>query len=319
VDVLTVTLNPALDREIVVENFTINDFHRVKNPFYSKMDPGGKGINVSIILSGIGVRNVAMGFLGGYIGKVVEEKLRTMSDLITTNFIYVEEETRENIAIVDPIMDTITEINSSGPLIKPDDLRMFLRRFDVALSRVHHVVVSGSIPRGIENDIYSLICRKTIEAGKFSFVEAIGPTFENVVDAGLVTVSRPDLRSRKILFGQTLVELRDYIDAAKYMISRGSRLSVLSYAIEGDVIATREGVWLFRAKSHIEKSHLLGTGDAFMAGMVYSIMNDERDFFQAARKGMAAAIAEAGFISKELITPKDIEENLESFEIRRLE
>ncbi|HNR79617.1 MAG TPA: 1-phosphofructokinase family hexose kinase, partial [Mesotoga infera] len=85
------------------------------------------------------------------------------------------------------------------------------------------------------------------------------------------------------------------------------------------VIATREGVWLFRAKSHIEKSHLLGTGDAFMAGMVYSIMNDERDFFQAARKGMAAAIAEAGFISKELITPKDIEENLESFEIRRLE
>ncbi|HPI18387.1 MAG TPA: PfkB family carbohydrate kinase, partial [Mesotoga sp.] len=114
-DVLTATLNPALDREIVVENFTINDFHRVKNPSYSKMDPGGKGINVSVILSGIGVRNVAMGFLGGYIGKVVEEKLRTMSDLITTNFLYVEEETRENIAIVDPIMDTITEINSSGP------------------------------------------------------------------------------------------------------------------------------------------------------------------------------------------------------------
>jgi len=46
VDVLTATLNPALDREIVVENFTINDFHRVKNPSYSKMDPGGKGINV---------------------------------------------------------------------------------------------------------------------------------------------------------------------------------------------------------------------------------------------------------------------------------
>ncbi len=131
-NVLTVTLNPALDREIVVENFKINEFHRVKNPSYS-VSGLQEVANVSVILSGLGVRNVAMGFLGGYIGKVVEERMRLMSDLITTAFIHVEEETRENIAIVDPVGETITEINSSGPLVKPDDLRMFVRRFDVAL------------------------------------------------------------------------------------------------------------------------------------------------------------------------------------------
>ena len=318
-DVLTITLNPALDREIIVENFTVNSFHRVKNPSYSKMDPGGKGINVSVILSGIGVKSVAMGFLGGNIGKVVEEKLRATSDLITTAFVQLEEETREDIAIVDPLQDTITEINSSGPSVKQDDLRMLIRRLDVTLSRVKHVVISGSIPRGVEKEIYSVICRKVIEAGKLSYAEAIGPAFEIAVDSGLVSVARPDLRSRSILFGQSLVELQDHVDAAKYIVSRGTRLAVLSYAIEGDVIATTDGVWLYKTKSHIERSHLLGTGDAFMAGLVYSMMQDDRDLQLAAKRGMAAAIAEAAFISKELVTIKNIEDNMDQFEIHRLE
>ncbi|MCP5457368.1 PfkB family carbohydrate kinase [Mesotoga sp. H07pep.5.4] len=318
-DVLTVTLNPALDREIIVENFKINEFHRVKNPSYSVMDPGGKGINVSVILSGLGVRNVAMGFLGGYIGKVVEERLRLISDLITTAFVHVEEETRENIAIVDPLGETITEINSSGPLIKSDDLRMFIRRFEVALSRAKHVVVSGSIPRGVDNDICKTLCKKVTDSGKISFAEGIGPAFEIAVEAGVITVARPDLRSRKLLFGETMVELEDYVRTAKKIIESGSRLAILSYAIEGDVIATRDGIWLFKTKGHIDRSHLLGTGDAFMAGVVHSMIENENDCFLAAKRGMAAAVAEAEYIGKELISLEDIEQHLDSFDIRKLE
>lgn len=318
-NVLTVTLNPALDREIVVENFKINEFHRVKNPSYSVMDPGGKGINVSVILSGLGVRNVAMGFLGGYIGKVVEERMRLMSDLITTAFIHVEEETRENIAIVDPVGETITEINSSGPLVKPDDLRMFVRRFDVALSRVRHVVISGSIPRGVDNEICRSLCKKVSNSGKVSFVEGIGPAFEMAVEAGVVTVARPDLRSRKLLFGETMVDLKDYVKAAKRMLERGARLAILSYAVEGDVIATNDGVWLLKTKSHIDRSHLLGTGDAFMGGVVNSMIENEKDYFLAAKRGMAAAVAEAEYISKERISLEDIDEHMDSFDILELE
>jgi len=319
VNVLTVTLNPALDREIVVENFRINEFHRVKNPRYSVMDPGGKGINVSVILSGLGIRNVAMGFLGGNIGKVVEERMRMISDLITTGFVHVEEETRENIAIVDPLGDTITEINSSGPLIKPDDLRMFLRRFEVTLSRVRHVVISGSIPRGVDNDIYMTLCKKVTDTGKLAFAEGIGPAFEMAVEAGVITVARPDLRSRKLIFGESLVDFNDYVKAAKKIIEKGSKLAILSYATEGDVIATQDGVWLFKTKSHIDRSHLLGTGDAFMAGVVHSMIENEKDCFLAAKKGMSAAIAEAEYISKELISLEDIDEHMDSFDIRELE
>lgn len=318
-NVLTVTLNPALDREIVVENFSINEFHRVKNPSYSVMDPGGKGVNVSVILAGLGVRNVAMGFLGGNIGKVVEERMRLISDLITTSFVHVEEETRENIAIVDPLGDTITEINSSGPLIKPDDLRMFLRRFEVALSRVRHVVISGSIPRGVDNDICKTLCKKVTDAGKLAFAEGIGPAFEMAVDAGVITVARPDLRSRKLIFGESLVDLNDYIKAAKKIIEKGAKLAILSYAIEGDVIATKDGVWLFKTRGHIDRSHLLGTGDAFMAGVVHSMIEDEKDCFLAAKRGMSAAVAEAEYISKELISIKDIDEHIDSFDVRELE
>ncbi|MDD3680553.1 MAG: PfkB family carbohydrate kinase, partial [Mesotoga sp.] len=123
----------------------------------------------------------------------------------------------------------------------------------------------------------------------------------------------------KLIFGESLVDLNDYIKAAKKIIEKGAKLAILSYAIEGDVIATKDGVWLFKTRGHIDRSHLLGTGDAFMAGVVHSMIEDEKDCFLAAKRGMSAAVAEAEYISKELISIKDIDEHIDSFDVRELE
>ena len=316
--VLTVTLNPALDRELVVENFTINNLHRVKNQKYSIMEPGGKGINVSLILSGFGIPSVAMGFIGGYIGAVVESRLRELSDLVTTNFVNVEEETRENITIIDPANDTITEINSKGPFVDQRDIDKLLKRYFVSLRRVDAVVISGSVPPGIPENFYYVLGNAAKDAGKFVVSESIGPCFEYAVKRGAFTVVRPDLRSARKLLGEDLKTLDDYVRASEKIIDFGAKMAILSYEIEGDVIATEEGVWLFETHEHVERSHLLGTGDSFVAGIVEHLLKYPDDYFNAAKRGMAAAITEAAYLRKERITLDGVEANLTAFDINRL-
>ncbi|MCD6159432.1 MAG: 1-phosphofructokinase family hexose kinase [Kosmotoga sp.] len=316
--VLTVTLNPALDREVVVNNFQINELHRINNQKYSVMEPGGKGINVSLIHHILGLPSIAMGFLGGFIGSIVEQKLRMLSDLVTTNFVFVDEETRENLAIIDPSNDTITEINSLGPNIDEKSLKQFMRRFDISLKRAECMVFSGSIPPGVPADYCMELVKKAKDSGKMVISESTGDHFELAVKNGLLTVVKPDLRSKKEYMGETLKSLEDYVKAAEETVKMGSKMAILSYEIEGDVVATSEGVWLLKAKEHIERSHLLGTGDSFVAGVVYRLLKNRKDLLEAAKWGMAAAIAETKFIGKEFISIEDVEMCTESFELSRL-
>ena len=317
-DVLTVTLNPALDRELIVENLEVDKLHRVKNPKYSVMQPGGKGVNVSIILSGLKIPSLAIGFLGGFIGTVVEERLREVSPLISTSFVHVEEETRENITIVDPVNDTMTEINSVGPSITEEDMEMFMRRFRIGLRRSKIVVISGSAPPGVPDDFYASLSEEAHAEGKEVIVEAIGPLFEKAVESGTVTVAKPDLRGAQKLFGQELVELDDYQSAAEDMISRGSVMAIVSYHIEGDVIATSEGTWLLSTKEHVERSHLLGTGDSLVAGAVQHLTTSPGDYFGAAKRAMAAAIAESAYVEKKVISDEDVARSEDFFVVRKL-
>ena len=317
-DVLTVTLNPALDRELIVENLEVDKLHRVKNPKYSVMQPGGKGVNVSIILSGLRIPSLAIGFLGGFIGTVVEERLREVSPLISTSFVHVEEETRENITIVDPVNDTMTEINSVGPSITDEDMEMLMRRFRIGLRRSKIVVISGSAPPGVPDDFYASLSEEAHAEGKEVIVEAIGPLFEKAVESGTVTVAKPDLRGAQKLFGQELVELDDYQSAAEDMISRGSVMAIVSYHIEGDVIATSEGTWLLSTKEHVERSHLLGTGDSLVAGAVQHLTTSPGDYFGAAKRAMAAAIAESAYVEKKIISDEDVARSEDFFVVRKL-
>ncbi|HBT50694.1 MAG TPA: ribokinase [Petrotoga sp.] len=317
-DFLSVTLNPSLDREVIIENFEVGNMYRVENSSNSKMEPGGKGINVSIMLSNLQIKSIAGGFLGGHIGNVIQSKLSSY-DNITMNFVYSEEESRENIEIIDPLNEVITLINSKGPLIKDEDYDHFLRRYKNSLSLVEHVVVSGSVPPGLKNSVYSDLILEAKKRGKTTYMESIGPCFEEAILNNCPTVVRPDFRRKAEIFGKTLESIDDFIDASKKIIENGARLVVMSYQIFGDVITTNEGVWLFNPEEKIEKSHLFGAGDAFMSGILYYIINYNFNYFDAAKFGMASAISKTDYIEKKIGTLEDIKRSLNRFSIERLE
>ncbi|WP_129407945.1 1-phosphofructokinase family hexose kinase [Marinitoga lauensis] len=316
-DVMTVTLNPSLDREIIVENFKCGKMFRISNPSNAFMEPGGKGVNVSKMLSKLGVENMALGFLGGFIGRVFLEKLLEDRN-ITSNFIFVEEETRENIAILDLVNHTITQINSSGPKVTDVDIEHLIQRYENSLSLVEHVLISGSVPPNVPKDIYATLFSLAKKNGITTYMEANGEHFNEALEKSCPMVVRVDLRKEKKYFDRELKELDDYIYAAEDIIKHGAKLAVLSYHVEGDIIATNDGVWLFAVNEKVDRSHLFGVGDSFMTGIIYYILNNGYNYLEAAKFGMATAIAKVHHIEKYIESKEEINKYLDYFETKKV-
>jgi len=317
--VITVTFNPALDRQIVLNNFQVDRFHRVPSYDNMELSPGGKGINVSLALAKFGVPSVAMGFLGGYMGRILLDELRKKSKAVSTNFVFIRGETRENIEIIDPANKTITEINSPGPEIEEEDINHLMRRFTMTLSRVETVVISGSIPINAPDDLYPTFVKEALKRGKTVFVETTNKNLTALYKSGVMaTVVKPDLRAGNYLLGKDLKTLEDFVEAGKKLLSVGAKLVVLSYHVDSDVIITEDGVWMISPTVDIDYSHLLGTGDTYTAAMVYKYINGERDLVEIGKFGYIAALAKTKKLRKELPTLQEVEEYNDKYEIKKV-
>lgn len=317
--VLTVTLNPALDRELFIESFKVDKLHRVVSRDRMSLSPGGKGINVSVALAKLGVPSIATGFLGGYMGRILLEELRKVSNLITTNFVFIRDETRENIAIIDEASHTITEINSPGPEVEERDIEHILRRYSMSLARVEAVVISGSIPSNAPKDIYVKMVRMAKEKGLPVFMEIRDPhistLFEN--DA-MPDVIKPDFRAKHVLLGRELETLEDFITGGRELLRAGAKLAVLSYFIDKDVLVTDNEVAVVGPTVEIDYSHLLGTGDTYVAAMVYKYLMGERDMLEIGKYGYVAALAKTKKAKKEMPSLDEINEFMKYFKFERV-
>lgn len=317
--VLTVTMNPAVDREIYLEDFQVNKLHRIRDYTKTRMSPGGKGINVSIALSRLGIPSIAMGFVGGHMGRILLEELRRTSHLITTNFVHVDGETRENIEIIDEKRHTITEINFPGPEIKKSDLEAFLRRYRTVLARANCVVISGSLPLGVNEEVCAELVRMAKESGATVFVELVPSIVEKMLLAGYAPdVVKLDLReSGQTFFSRKLETFEVHVEIAEEIASK-SKLAILSYEVKNDIVALDGEVWMITAREEIDLSHTLGAGDAYVAGMVYYFLKHGLKPLEMAKYGFAAALASTRMKEKTWPTLEAIERELSFFDLERV-
>ncbi|HOO32711.1 MAG TPA: 1-phosphofructokinase family hexose kinase [Thermotogota bacterium] len=319
-DVVTITMNPALDREIIIPNFQVNELHRVfeREKFIS--DPGGKGINVSMMLSSLNeTPSIAMGFLGGHTGRIISEELRKRFPKITLNFIHIDGESRENISILDEENHFITEINAPGPVIQEPDLNHFLKLFNTVVSRTKITVISGSVPQGIPLDTYAFLSKNAMASGNKVYVEARGQLLTETIKKACPNIVRPDMRSTNKILGKVVESLEEYLDAGKEIIRYGADMVVISYKSKNDIILTKDAAWLLTiAQDELDESHLLGTGDAFIAAMIYDYLNSNSNFLDRAKFGMAAALAKTNYLKKEMPPLYDIQKELEHIKVERI-
>mgnify|MGYP003421932484 CR=1 FL=1 len=171
--VYTVTFNPSLDYIVTVDDFKLGMTNRTSSELIL---PGGKGINVSIILNNLGIDNTALGFVAGFTGSRIEKMLTDMG--MTTDFIRI----RDGLSRINLKVKNIdgTEINGMGPDILPENVEELMKKLD-ALKKGDTLVLAGSIPNCISDDIYELILHKLNNRGIITIVDATSSLLMNVL------------------------------------------------------------------------------------------------------------------------------------------
>ncbi len=310
--IITVTLNPAIDKIYWVDRLRIGREAReefLTRAVRSQTSAGGKGVNISIFLARLGIENVAMGFVGGHTGHVVVRDLR--DEGVTTNFVWVEGETRTNVTILErgrefiPIM-----VDEEGQAVSQVELERFLRRYKRMLPRASWVVLAGSLPPGVDPDIYRVLAAQAKEAGVKVAVMAGGHPLTRVLAAAPDLV-KPDTREHLAMEKAPLTTRDRIIAAGKKVVAHGVGVVIISHEVIGDLVVTRDGIWDIESRVPATQfKNLVGADDALVGGILYKLYSGA-PLEEALRFGMAAGIASAE--SEEKLC-KDVQEIMREME-----
>ncbi len=317
--IVTVTLNPAVDKMYWIEGFKMCD--AVQEEFLtratrSSTSAGGKGVNISVLLSRLGMDNVAMGFVGGHTGHVVVRNLR--DEGVTTNFVWTHGETRANVTLLQIGREHSPNlINEAGPTISSEEVDRLMRRFRRMLSRATWVVLGGSLPPGVDVGIYREMAQLAKDAGAKVIVSAGGEALSRALEASPYIV-KPDTREHMALDGKGLTTVDSIIAAGKQVVACGAEIVIISHDVTGDIAITRDDVWEIEAKVSTSKfKNLVGADDVFLGGILYKLVQ-EAPLHEALRFGLAAGLASAESEEKICRNLAVIEEGMKSITVTRL-
>lgn len=292
--VYTVTLNPALDYVMKVGKLRYDDINRTtaEEIYY-----GGKGINVSVILTRLGIPNTALGFLGGFTGKKLEEML--IADGINCDFNYLQSgDTRINVKIK---ADTEVDVNACGPKITPDEASTLLSKID-AIQDGDYLILAGSIPNTLPDDIYERILGRLKEKNVRCVVDATGDLLMNVLKYEPFLV-KPNHHELGDLFGVETKTDEDIIKYAKEIQKLGAKNVLVSRAKDGAMLIDEHGESHKIGNADGLLVNSVGCGDSMVAGFVAGCIQ-ESNYSYALKLGSACGNATA--FSEGLATKDEI-------------
>lgn len=258
--IYTVTLNPALDKTVEIPNFTIENVNRITA---LRTDPGGKGINVSKVIDKLGGTSIALGFLGGNTGRIIAEQLKNMG--LRCDFLFVSEETRTNLKIVDPVHHTNTDINEPGFEITEELLDTLLNKLTQMLHPNDIVILSGSLPKGAPRNTYRKWISECTTAGAKVFLDADGEPLREGLKAKPFLI-KPNHHELSRLMGRELSSVEDLSAAAKQLLDMGVWQVVVSMGSEGALYVTREKV-IYAEGLAVPVGSTVGAGDSVVAAL----------------------------------------------------
>lgn len=283
--IYTVTFNPSIDYMIETAEFTTG---RVNRAGFEQFFWGGKGINVSTVLNGLRLKTIALGFIAGFTGKAIEAGLR--SNGIKTDFIELSEGlSRINVKIQS---DEETEINGYGPDITWDDVDKLYEKLD-ALKAGDTLVLAGSVPRNLPDNIYGLILERVSGKRIRTVVDAEKKLLLGALSAKPFLV-KPNIHELGDLFG---VEVKGEDDAAHYakkLKEMGAVNVLVSMGADGAILLDENGeLHKCEASSHSNAISTVGAGDSMVAGFIAGLTEKDGDYEYALKYGTAAGCATA--------------------------
>lgn len=281
--IYTVTFNPSLDYVVQVEHFQGDAVNRTSE---EHVYPGGKGNNVAVIASNLGMKSRALGFKAGFTGAAMEQMLQEFG--CDTDFIALEEGvTRINVKVKS---DDEFEINGQGPRIPDEKIRQLYEKLD-ALESGDVLVLSGSIPNTLPDDMYERIMERLAGTSVRISVDATKDLLMNVLKYHPFLI-KPNNHELGEMFGVTLESDDEIAEYARKLQEMGARNVLVSMAGDGAILVTEDGSVLKQLPPAGEVVNSVGAGDSMVAGFLAGYLKTG-SYEEALKLGTAAGSATA--------------------------
>ena len=261
--IVTVTMNPAIDKTVDIGKFERGDLNRIKR---MEIDAGGKGINVSKTIRELGGESIATGFVGGTSGTIIKQVLTDLG--LRTDFVDVKGETRTNLKVVEESGE-VTELNEPGPEVSKEQLNDLLNRLEGYANPDTLFVLAGSIPAGIPADIYKKITEQVHQKGAKVLLDADGVLFSESLK-GKPDMLKPNRSELERYYQMDYrASEQELVSMGEKLLDHGVSMAAISLGQMGAIYLTKEK--RYRCPGLRVKAHsTVGAGDALVAAMAYS-------------------------------------------------
>jgi len=263
--IYTLTLNPALDRTLFINKIKADDSNRIES---EERFAGGKGIDVSRVLNELDIPNIAMGFVGGFAGDELEGRL--INEGIGCSFIRIREETRTNIILNDLMTHKQTVFSAKGPEVEPFELMNLVRMIE-RMDAPEIFVISGSLPEGVNAEIYRKIIDRIRSVGGYVALDTDGEALKKGIPARPHLI-KPNIHELSRLTGSELESMEDIIEAAKNIVHGGVETVLVSMGPRGILLVDSERV-IHAVPPEVNVVNTIGAGDSSVAGFIAARKN----------------------------------------------
>jgi 1-phosphofructokinase len=290
----TITLNPSLDYIVKVDSFKVDSLNRIEE---ERIYAGGKGINVSIVLKNLGVENTALGYVAGFTGDEILRQIESHG--VNCDFVKLEKGfSRINVKLKS---DGETEINGSGPEITEENLKILYKKFS-NLTKGDYLILSGSIPTSVPDDIYENIMNSLLSAGVEFIVDATKELLLKVLKYKPFLI-KPNHHELAEMFNIELKDDEDIIKYGKKLQEMGAKNVIISMAGDGAILLPEHGEAIKREVPKGILKNSVGAGDSMVAGFLCGYLKN-KDIDEAFKMGIATGSASA--FSEELATEDEV-------------
>lgn len=308
--VVAVTLNPSIDKTISIEKLNPYGLNRVLS---SRLDPGGKGINVARVLNNFGADVTVSGLIAGEQGKLLMGFLDEAG--INYDFMKINGETRTNLKIIDKSVNKTTEVNETGFFVSEEVLENFKMKFKGILEQTSIVVLSGSLPPGIPSTFYSDCIKLAKSKGVKTLLDADGDALLEGLKAVPYAI-KPNIHELELLFGSKFNSKMDVVNAIQKLIQRGTEIVIVSMGPDGAIVADKNEVYKVDSWD-IEVKSPIGAGDSMVGSLAYSLLRNDT-LFDIAKITTAAGTITASKAGTEICTLKEVLSSLENVTVTKI-
>ncbi|NBK96656.1 MAG: 1-phosphofructokinase [Erysipelotrichia bacterium] len=265
--IITLTMNPAIDKTAEVKKLEVGGLNRIENVL---MDAGGKGINVSKTMASLKEKSIAFGLLAGNSGLFIKNELDKLH--IEHHFLMIEGNTRTNLKVLDQDK-VLTELNECGPSPKEEELNLLSEQIASALSENDVFVISGSVPANVDKDYYQQLINIAHTKKAKVILDADGDLFKEGIKAK-PTIIKPNRYELCQYFNISEdISEQEMIALARNLIHRGIEIVAISMGSEGALfVSEKQAIHVDALK--IEAHSSVGAGDAMVAAMAYSLVHE---------------------------------------------